>query len=388
MTTRAVLAWGTAAISALALTACSAPVPDGAWLVSPLPMNNSAFEEPDVSFMHNNLTDDTAGGVWSESGGSWLGISAEGAVTRFDEQREDGAGVLDVAALSPTLLYVLRQFGSGALNTTVEILDTATGLSKPAFAGQRVQTSPIAPLPFTPDGPVDVSSPLGAIASIDVDPMGRLVFAERVDLPENPAAGYVVRRMSPGGLVETLAGSAEPGADKSEHSSPRNEQNVRGLRLAAASVEVAAGDPNGVLVSTPEAVFQITAGGTARVIDGPLPTGAQDSNAISFGHPERLVDAAADGSVVFGAAVRSSSVQPMHLTGGSERFKHIAQTSFGALPLSVLASEGHAVTSSQAIQNAREAVWVAPGVLVVSIPGLRDDAVLARVEIAPIRARR
>lgn len=389
MTTRAALSWATAVVGALALASCSAPVPVGAWRVSPLPVHNSAFIQPDVTFMHSNLTDDTAGGVWSVSGASWLGISAEGVVTRFDEQREDGAGVLDVAALSPTLLYVLRQLGSGALNTTVEILDTATGQSEPVFAGQRVQTSPTAPLPFTPDGPVNASSPLGAIASIDVDPMGRLVFVERIDLPESPAAGYVVRRMLPGGLVETLAGSAEPGAGESEHSSPHDGEKVLGLRLAAASVEVAAGDPSGVIVSTPESVFQITADATARVIDGPLPltTSEPDSSAISLGHSRRLVDAAADGSVVFGAAVRANPAQPMHFAGGSDRFKQIVQGPPGAPPLSVLDSADGAVTSSEAIQSAREAVWVAPGVLVVSIPGFRDDAAFARVEIARIRAQ-
>jgi hypothetical protein len=79
MTTRRGLAcFGIAAAVTLLLAGCTPPAP-GSWQLSPLTVGDGASgEEGDITFGVWNISDDTAGGVWTESAGSWLGVSADG----------------------------------------------------------------------------------------------------------------------------------------------------------------------------------------------------------------------------------------------------------------------------------------------------------------------
>ncbi|KQW04028.1 hypothetical protein ASC66_16330 [Leifsonia sp. Root4] len=392
MTTRRGLAcFGIAAAVTLLLAGCTTPAP-GSWQLSPLTVGDGASgEEGDITFGVWNISDDTAGGVWTESAGSWLGVAADGSITRFTEEARYGPTALDIAALNETMLYVLRPLGSGVLNTTVELFDTATRASEAVLTGQRVRTSPKAALPFTADGPASVESPLGPITSIDVDPDGLLVFVERVDVHEENSGAYVVRRMTRNGDLETLAGaagSAGPGAPvEAVITQPEDGEQLRGRALAAESIDVSAGDPRGVVVGTEHGVFQITADGTARAIDGALPPVSPHRAALEYGPGYRVrpIDADDGGSIVLPVAEETGAEAPVHITGGSARFREFADGS-GAGPLAPgLAVYDTAADpplgSSLALRRARSAVWVAPGVLVAVIPSPGGESALARIEL-------
>lgn len=374
----------------LVLTGCTAPPTDeaqGAWLLTPLTVTDGGGgQEKDLTFGVWNLSDDTAGGVWAESAGSWLGVAADGSITRFNDGPEYGRTALDIAALNPTMLYVLRPLGSGVLNTTVELFDTATRVSEPVLSGQRVLTSPEPTLPFTPDGPASVDSSIGPITSIDVDPSGQLVFVERVELPQNPSGGYVVRRMLRSGVLETLAEVQTPGSD-SPTTQPENGEQLRGRALAAASVDVSASDPSGVVIGTEHGVFQITADGTARAIDGALPADSARRELLSSGpgYPVRPVDASPGGVVLPIAAAMTEA--PVQIDGGSDRFRQAVLGSAGdpratGLAVYEAGAPRGAMSGSVALAHARSAVWVAPGALVAIIPGGGgDESGLARIEL-------
>lgn len=389
MTTRRGLACYGMAVVMLMAGCTSAPAAD-TWLLSPLTLNDESQGESDIDYVIWNISDDTAGGVWTESAGSWLGVAADGAITRFNEETRYGTTALDIAALNSTMLYVLRPLGSGVQNTTVELFDTGTRASEPVLAGQRVQTSPDPVLPFTADGPASVDSPLGPITSIDVDPDGLLVFVERVDLHRENSGGYVIRRLTRNGDLETLAGTADtaqagaPG--DAAITQPMNGEQLRGRTLAAASVDVSAGDPRGVIVGTEHGVFQITADGTARAIDGALPAGSPRLGALEYGpgYRVRLIDADESGAVVLPTAEEQDALAPVLITGGSARFREFADGSGDephSLGLAVYdATADRPLASSLALRRARSAVWVAPGTLVAIIPGNGESA-LARIEL-------
>lgn len=392
MTTRRGLAcFGIAVAMTLLFAGCTPPAP-GSWQLSPLTVGDAGSgQERDVTFGIWNISDDTAGGVWTESAGSWLGVAADGSITRFNEEARYGTTALDIAALNPTMLYVLRPLGSGVLNTTVELFDTATRASETVLTGQRVRTSPEPALPFTADGPVSVGTPLGPITSIDVDRDGLLVFVERVDVHEENSGAYVVRRMTRNGDLETLAGSADwaaPGAPvEAVITQPEDGEQLRGRALAAASVDVSAGDPRGVVIGTEHGVFQITADGTARAIDGALPPDSPRRAALEHGPGYRVrpIDADDGGSIVLAVAEETDAEAPVHITAGSARFREFADGSGAEAKVPGLAVHDAAADpplgSSLALRHARSAVWVAPGVLVAVIPGPGGESALARIEL-------
>ncbi len=390
MTTRRVLAGCGIAAAALLLFGCAAGPDAGDWRLSPLTVNDSSAGDRDVTVVIWNISDDTAGGVWTESAGAWLGVAADGTITRFNDETRNGAPALDIAAINPTMLYVLRPLGSGQLNTTVELFDTATRASEPVLTGQRVQTSPDPVLPFTADGPSSVDSPLGPITSIDVDTDGQLVFVERVDLPEQDSGRYVVRRLLRNGDLETLAGLADtvPGgtAAPAPIVQPGNGEQLRGRALVAASVDVAAGDPRGVVIGTESGVFQVRPDGTARAIDGALPADSARRELLGSGpgYPVRPIDASPDGIVLPTAAAVAEA--PVQIDGASDRFREAVLGPAGDPRATALAVyDTHAsrgtMSSSVALAHARSAVWVAPGVLVAIIPGAGDESGLARIEL-------
>lgn len=390
ITRRGLARCGIAAV--LLLTGCTTP-PDaaapGAWLLDPLTLNDGSAGERDHGYGIWRISDDTAGGVWTESAGSWLGVAADGTITRFNEEARYGVTTLDIAALNPTMLYVLRPLGSGVLNTTVELFDTATRVSEPVLSGQRVQTSPEPALPFTADGPAAVDSPLGPITSIDVDPSGQLVFVERVDVPQRGSDRYVVRRMLHNGDLETLAGVADAAqsgaAGEAPIEQPEVGEQLRGRALVAASVDVSAGDPRGVVIGTEHGVFRISADGTAHAIDGALPADSARRELLDSGpgYPVRPIDAAPGGIVLPTAAALTEA--PVQIDGASARFREAVLGPAGdprATALAVYdAAAKPSLATSLALRHARSAVWVAPGVLVAIIPGDGDESGLARIEL-------
>lgn len=394
MTTRRGLAGCGIAAAALLLFGCAAGPGADDWRLSPVTVNDGSAGPSDVTYVIWNISDDTAGGVWTESAGSWLGIAADGAITRFNAGPEYGRTAFDITALNATMLYVLRPLGSGQLNTTVELFDTATRASEPVLTGQRVPTSPDPVLPFTADGLVTVDSPFGPITSIDVDPSGRLVFVERVDLPRHSSEQYVVRRMSRDGALETLAGMAPPAEGVGTEvpvTQPRDGEQLRGHALTAASVDVSAGDPAGIVIGTEHGVFQIREDGTARVIDGALPADSPRRAALGYGpgYRARLVDATESGAVVLPVATAPEPA-PMWVAGGSTRFRELLEggiNGWGTEPPAGLAVQDGTMRSSEALARTRNAVWVAPGVLVGILPGGGDESALARIELPPPTAR-
>lgn len=96
-----------------ALAGCTAPlepVPADAWILTPVEYDNASTDEDepglaeptDVTYPMR-LIDDTAGGVWGYSAGSWLHLDAEGRTLA----RYNGAGfptIEGLAAVTPTLL--------------------------------------------------------------------------------------------------------------------------------------------------------------------------------------------------------------------------------------------------------------------------------------------
>ncbi|HEY9424492.1 MAG TPA: hypothetical protein VIP54_06785 [Microterricola sp.] len=388
MSTRRGLAGCGIAAAALLLFGCAAGPDAGDWRLSPLTVNDSSAGDRDVTFVIWNISDDTAGGVWTESAGAWLGVAADGTITRFNDETRNGAPALDIAAINPTMLYVLRPLGSGQLNTTVELFDTATRVSEPVLTGQRVQTSPDPVLPFTADGTISVGAPMGPITSIDVDPAGRIVFVERVNLPRNASEHYVVRRLSRDGALETLAGMEPPLAGSTDTddaiTQPRDGEQLGGRAMTAATVDVAAGDPVGVVIGTEHGVFQIREDGTARVIDGALPADSPRRAAQDYGpgYRVRLVDAAENGAVVLPVSAAPAPA-PMWLAGGSSRFRELLDggTGWAAEPPAGLAVQDGTMRSSEALARTRNAVWVAPGVLVGILPGGADESALARITL-------
>lgn len=111
--------FGTAAITLVmvGITGCTTapvPVPDDAWLVSPISYDNAMDGEPanriDVTYSMQKMTGDTAGGFWTESAGCWLHIDRYGeAASRFND--DSSIRVHGISAISPTVLAVSREDG-------------------------------------------------------------------------------------------------------------------------------------------------------------------------------------------------------------------------------------------------------------------------------------
>ncbi|SDT06254.1 hypothetical protein [Microterricola viridarii] len=375
---------------------CSAQPPAGAWLISATPANDERNGPPDITYGNGLITDDTEGGTWYVSVGSWLRSSSTGAVTRFNIERWQGRHELDIAALSPTRILVLLSLGRNALSTEIELFDTETRQSEPFLVGQRTQTSPDAPLPFTADGPVNAASPLGQITSIDVDAAGALVFVERVNVGQAANDEYIVRRMLPGGEVETVAGVPVRAEGQAAVEQPGDGEQLRGSALAAASVDVSAGDPRGIVLGTEHGVFQILEDGTARVVAGALDEASPLRAALEPGNVDnvrvRPVDASADGRIVYhlddiGQPAGHLVTPAAHIDGGSAEFRELVQgTPARASGTGLAIWQGNApLAVSPALQNARTAAWVAPGVLVAVVGGGQDNAALPRVQLTTVR---
>ncbi|WP_129586675.1 hypothetical protein [Microterricola viridarii] len=101
------------------------------------------------------------------------------------------------------------------------------------------------------------------------------------------------------------------------------------------------------------------------------------------------MDSAEGGAVVLPVAATPEPA-PMWVAGGSARFRELLDGGTGgwaAEPPAGLAVLDGTMRSSEALARTRNAVWVAPGVLVGILPGGGDESALARIELPTPTAR-
>ncbi|TFD27927.1 hypothetical protein [Cryobacterium cryoconiti] len=128
-------AWGSVVL-VVSLSACSVISPDS-WRVAPIEFDNALDDDAldggienliDVTYSMANITADTAGGFWTESGGSWLHLDQSGdTLSRFND--DDFSTVHGISAVSPTDLVVSRTDRTDALGSGTGIFrfDTQAG---------------------------------------------------------------------------------------------------------------------------------------------------------------------------------------------------------------------------------------------------------------------
>jgi hypothetical protein len=378
------------ALVAVAVSGCSAD--PASWRVQPLLIGDTGDDSPrDVAFTTWNLTDDTAGGVWGESSGSWFRVSADGARTRFNEG--EGQPLIDIAALSSTQVYVVLPIGSGPVNTRVELFDTVARTFTPVLGRSRV-TDAAEPLrPYAPDGMVGPESAFGAVRAIDVDSAGRLVFVERTRHPTSDPDTYVVRRLDRSGSVETLAGRAPAEADVDRAG---DAAQAGAVALTAASVSISAGAEAGVVISTPDAVFRVDEHGISTTLAGALPPSSARRTVAGIAprpYAVRPVDANAAGELILvtgkpaTAAETAAAGTPWHFDGGSGRFRELVARRAtwssaqdpGDLVLSDAAGTPRAPLAP--LGSARLGVWTSASQFVIVVPGSGDESALARITV-------
>lgn len=112
------------------LSACSSVSPE-AWRVAPIEFDYSLDGESarwtDVTYLTANVTNDTAGGFWTESAGSWLHIDQNGdTLRRFNGEMY--TSVHGISAISPTLLVVSRTYRGAVLEGDLERFLDGSGL--------------------------------------------------------------------------------------------------------------------------------------------------------------------------------------------------------------------------------------------------------------------
>lgn len=107
-----------------ALVGC-APADRDAWVLTPVVVDHGFDEPSDISYTVDRIADDTAGGYWTESAGSWFHIDSDGVTAaRFNV----GFAVDAFAALSPTTLIVsvvgegMREFDTESQTLSVTSL--------------------------------------------------------------------------------------------------------------------------------------------------------------------------------------------------------------------------------------------------------------------------
>ena len=176
--------------SLLGLSACSA-VPADSWLISPIEYDNAmdgqATARTDVTYAMHHLSDDTAGGLWTESSGSWLHLDENGdTLSRFNDDLL--FTVHGISAVTPTVLAVsrTRRGEIGGADSGLFLFDTGSR------SWEKLEVA---------------ASSIGDVVVADD---GRIVFVEFLEpaaehrRPSDPSRGYAIRSIDAAGRLATL----------------------------------------------------------------------------------------------------------------------------------------------------------------------------------------
>ena len=294
--------WGAVVVLAC-LSACSY-VPPSAWRVMPIEFDNATDGGPenriDVTYSMTNMTDDTAGGFWTESAGSWLHLDSNGdTLRRFNDERF--ATVHGISAISPTILAVSQTGGArtgifiydtdAETWTRVDVDATTIGDVTAGTDGQLVFVDFLgAMVPEdmnTPPMPTDMrpfairtvdrngqqttvlgseSGPAAAAVAIEIDSVGivyvsteRETFTIGVDGTRSPMATYPPRKpvlaVNSVGDVLTGASSTEATEGSIEWTMPRGSSLARDVIATKGDCSQSAGTGIAVLTDTESTSF-------------------------------------------------------------------------------------------------------------------------------------
>ncbi|QEE62398.1 hypothetical protein FVA74_13045 [Salinibacterium sp. dk2585] len=322
-----------AGMLALALVAgmssCAPGAQSDVWLAEPLTYESATegsqeSRPTDVTYVMHVVTNDTDGGFWSASSGSWLHIDANGeTVRRFNDFESPTPNHL--AAASPTLL--LAAVGAPLLSTP-----HPPGLYRIDTTTKRWERLPV------------TATRVGAIAT-DGERITYVDYADEYPLPDGRGGTYTIRQVDASGEQSVLL-AADPARLASD------------TRLAT--------DASGLLwVATETNVFTVAADGTVTPV-----------STHSTSVPVLAVNAG--GSAIVAADASDTEI-PWRLSGGSRDARSIVEHSQGR-PLAVVRNGGENAVLSFAA-NAVAAVWLDDERLVAVIPGSGDEAVLLRVRV-------
>jgi len=245
---RRILAVGGAATLLVGLGACSAvpETPDG-WRVAALEFDGALEGSPeavtDVTYSMSIASDDTEGGFWTESAGSWLHVTADGDATRryntSDEfTAEHGAiSVRGISASSPTMLVVSKTAGDDAFGPESGLFWYNTSDETWSRAHPDAITT----------------------GDVDVDADGRIVFVDFLGefVPDtyNPEAvlatpqPYAIRAIDSDGVITTV-----------------QEPDPAVVVSASDAVDVDTDSAGTVYVSTETETYALDADGTRSVL--------------------------------------------------------------------------------------------------------------------------
>lgn len=326
-------------LAAIALLAGCASVPENAWRVSPIEYDNTMDSDRanriDVTYPMANITEDTAGGLWTESAGSWLHLGKDGnTLRRYND--DSFMTVHGISAVSPTVLAVSR-------TDRADILGPSTGL-------------------FLYDTDEDTWDPANVAPTttgdVVVDKAGRIVFVDFLGAVVPGAIGGSVNQAGP-----------TPFAIRAIDTSGKETTVLEAdgdLRATAVAIDT---DASGtVYVSTERETFSVGADGTR------VPIGT---------HSERqpVLAVSGAGDVLAPAPDESGTDVPWAMVSGSSPARDVmpqygdcAQTQQGGLAL----LQARKTSSMPFTCGARGATWIDDVTFIVSI-GFESGAILAKV---------
>jgi len=327
--------WG--AVLALAcLSACSAVSPDS-WRVVPIEFDNATDggreDRIDVTYSMTNMTDDTTGGFWTESVGSWLHLDSNGdTLRRFNGEMI--ATVHGISAISPTVLAVSQ---TGGARTGIFLYDTDAG----TWTRIDVDATTIGDVTAGADGLL-----------VYVDFLGSMV-PEYMGTPPGPAdlMPFAIRAVDRNGRQTTVLGP-ESGA-------------------VASAVRIDIDSAGTVYVSTESETFTIAADGKRS----PLAT-------YPIRKPVLAVNAAGD--VLTAASPRTDTVErgiEWTMLRGSSAARDVMATKGECSPsgeAGIAVLTGAESTSLPFSCRTNGAVWLSDTTFVLSI-GDEGGTILARV---------
>jgi hypothetical protein len=320
------------------LSGCTA-VPPNAWRVAPIEYDNAMDGDPkdrtDVTYPMANITTDTAGGIWTESAGSWLHLDENGdTLRRFNA--EMFVTVHGISAVSPTVLAVSR-----------------TDRENPWGAGSGLFL-------FDTDDETWENVEVDATTAGDVvvDAEGRIVFVDYLGAMVPGAMDYSIEDDAPIPFaIRAIDANGEQTTVLGEDA-----------RLSATTVAIDTDSAGTVYVSTDRETFSVGVDGTRS----PIGTHAGRQPVLAVSPAGELLAA---GSYEAGADVA------WVVSGGSSEAKDVisqeadcARNEDGGLAL----LQAGTATSLPFTCGVRGAIWIDESTFIISV-GYESGAVLAKV---------